>query len=113
MVRESRYTSAQNTKEVSIQLGRKVLITVGWSFKYRFFVKRSTMKTFQIEIAIPQSQETVLVFLTGDKLIKWRGFKNVVEVDKQQIVFSQPIVSIEEVPSERQTGYAESFPEER
>lgn len=69
------------------------------------------MKTFQIEISVPQSKETILVFLRGDQLKKWKGFKNVIEVDKKQIVFSQPIVSIEEVPSEQQAGYSESFPE--
>ncbi len=70
------------------------------------------MKTFQIEISVSGSEETILVFCTGYKLKKLTGFKNVVEVDGQQIVFSQPINSIEEVNSLRKAGYAESFPEE-
>ncbi|MGI8598207.1 MAG: hypothetical protein ACR2KB_03035 [Chitinophagaceae bacterium] len=70
------------------------------------------MKTFQIEISVSGSEETILVFCTGYNLKKLTGFKNVVEVDGQQIVFSQPINSIEEVNSLRKAGYAESFPEE-
>ncbi|OLY95704.1 hypothetical protein SAMN05444008_1203 [Cnuella takakiae] len=68
------------------------------------------MKTFQIEIAIPDSQETILMFIRGNTLEQWKGFRNVIEVDKKQVVYSKPIVSIEEVPLERQTGYAELFP---